>query len=136
GGTDYNGNYLVEVVVNGIASTATPWTLNKQGSNHTWTPGAPGGPASAPPSGPVFRPAVVTQPTVPAADDALTAAPPSGRAMELPLESSATGAETSSHPSAWESAVAHVLANQITAPDPTATELAFLDLGDGNLQLM
>src|SRR5207248_11379774 len=103
------GNYLVEVVANGIASTATPWTLHKQGTSHTWTVGTPGGPALAPPSGPVFRPAVLNQPTVLAGDDALTAAAPSGKVMVLPLERSATGGESSSQSRAWETAVSRVL---------------------------
>src|SRR5207253_1736830 len=35
-GGAYDGNYLVEVVVNGIASSSTPWTLIKQGTTNRW----------------------------------------------------------------------------------------------------
>src|SRR5262249_42615245 len=68
----YNGQYLVEVVVNGIASSLTPWTLTKTGTSNSWRLGAPGGGALAAPNGGGFRAPVGNQATVLSADSALT----------------------------------------------------------------
>ena len=50
------------------------------------------------------------------------------------MERSETRGETTSHQIEWGTAVASVLGNRVTSPDQKGTELAFVDLGEGDLK--
>src|SRR5438445_3264118 len=90
---------FVELVVNGIVNTATPWSLYKQGTSNTWMPGGPPiGGGAAPPDGRGALLRMVNPATVMAADHTVTVAAPSSSGRELPLPRSATGGETSRPP--------------------------------------
>jgi hypothetical protein len=131
----YNGWYYVELVVNGIVNTATPWSLYKQGTSNTWMPGGPPiGGGAAPPDGRSALLRMVNPATVMAADNTVTVAAPSSGGKELPLPQSATGGETSRQPLAWDIAVARTLANRVNWPSPEGIEWAFRDVGEGDVK--